>query len=149
MRFCCASFWSATGIAVVAGLVGLGKTTRNSLCGGWGMSRTYKPLYRQSRAFDASCRNHGACSWCRLNRQYANLKREAAARYAMWEAGLLKYQVRFEVVEVDADSPQEAVLRAVKVLQSDVRDGQAAPFVHSVMQPRDWPGRIPPANVNA
>jgi hypothetical protein len=52
------------------------------------MSRTRKRPYRKSRAFDASCRCHGGCPWCRENRLYQRRKLEAAARYALQEAGL-------------------------------------------------------------
>lgn len=39
------------------------------------MSRTRKKnQYRQSRAFDKSCRNHGSCSYCQSNRNHKNLK---------------------------------------------------------------------------
>ena len=31
--------------------------------------------YRRSKAFDQSCRNHGDCSVCQENRNYANKKR--------------------------------------------------------------------------
>ena len=31
--------------------------------------------YRKAKAVDKSCRNHGACDWCRGNRTYKNNKR--------------------------------------------------------------------------
>jgi hypothetical protein len=49
------------------------------------MSRTTKRPYRRSRAFDSSCRCHGACSWCRENRLYATIWRQVAAEYAEQE----------------------------------------------------------------
>lgn len=38
------------------------------------MSRTYKKPYRKSKVFDASCRNHGSCPWCKGNRLYKYIK---------------------------------------------------------------------------
>lgn len=39
--------------------------------------------YRRSKAFDASCRNHGDCAVCQENRMYANKKREMEAEERM------------------------------------------------------------------
>ena len=43
--------------------------------------------YRKSRAFTPSCRNHGACGYCRGNRTYSSTKREKAAQEQIdaWE----------------------------------------------------------------
>ena len=42
--------------------------------------------YRKSRAFDATCRNHGSCSWCREGRLHSTRKRlEAAKAREVWE----------------------------------------------------------------
>lgn len=38
------------------------------------MSRTIKRPYTRSKRFDATCRNHGACPWCRRNRLFAALR---------------------------------------------------------------------------
>lgn len=43
------------------------------------MSRTRKHPYRKSRRFDATCRCHGACPYCRDNRLYNDKRRRAAA----------------------------------------------------------------------
>lgn len=34
-----------------------------------------KPYYRAPR-FDRTCRCHGSCEWCRMNRLYKNIRRE-------------------------------------------------------------------------
>ena len=39
------------------------------------MSRTVKQAYRKSRVFDRSCRNNGACSYCRDNRLHKHNKK--------------------------------------------------------------------------
>lgn len=39
-------------------------------------NKEYRQPYRDTKAFDYSCRNHGSCDWCRENRAYKNLKRE-------------------------------------------------------------------------
>jgi hypothetical protein len=36
--------------------------------------------YRDSKAWDSSCRNHGSCSWCENNRLYSEKKRKASAK---------------------------------------------------------------------
>ncbi len=43
-----------------------------------------KPL-RRSKAFDASCRNHGSCPYCQSNRQHADVKREMATARGLQE----------------------------------------------------------------
>jgi len=35
--------------------------------------------YRKSQAFDHTCRNHGACGYCRLNRKHNSKKRKQIA----------------------------------------------------------------------
>ena len=41
--------------------------------------REHRKPYRGSKAFDATCRNHGSCDWCKGNRQYKNnMQRKAA-----------------------------------------------------------------------
>ena len=35
------------------------------------MARTKKLPYSGSKRFDATCRNHGKCPWCRNNRTIA------------------------------------------------------------------------------
>ena len=39
------------------------------------MSRTVKQAYRKSRVFDKTCRNNGACSYCRDNRLHKHYKK--------------------------------------------------------------------------
>ena len=36
--------------------------------------------YRKSKAFDRTCRNHGSCKYCELNRTHNDRKRRIAAR---------------------------------------------------------------------
>ena len=36
--------------------------------------------YIGSKEVDRSCRNHGSCIWCLLNRKYKNIKREEEIR---------------------------------------------------------------------
>ena len=43
------------------------------------MSRTTKKPYSGTKAFDATCRNHGSCPHCRDNRAYNTTKRKEAA----------------------------------------------------------------------
>ena len=47
------------------------------------MSRTVKQAYRKSRVFDRSCRNNGACSYCRDNRLHKHNKKLAATTYSL------------------------------------------------------------------
>jgi hypothetical protein len=47
--------------------------------------KEHRKPYRKSQRFDASCRNHGGCGYCRGNRQHANAKRARAAREAVRE----------------------------------------------------------------
>jgi len=42
------------------------------------MTRTRRKPYRQSRRFDASCRCHGSCPWCRGNRLHNSNRRTRA-----------------------------------------------------------------------
>lgn len=47
--------------------------------------REHRRPYRDSRAFDFTCRNHGSCLWCRQRRLYQRRKAEAAARQELQE----------------------------------------------------------------
>ena len=38
--------------------------------------KEYRKLYRKSKSFDRSCRNHGTCPYCKQNRQYKNKLQE-------------------------------------------------------------------------
>lgn len=40
--------------------------------------KEHRKPYRRSKAFDATCRNHGSCPWCRENRLHATRKRKLA-----------------------------------------------------------------------
>ena len=31
--------------------------------------------YKGSKDYDRSCRNHGSCEYCRMNREYKNLRK--------------------------------------------------------------------------
>lgn len=37
--------------------------------------KEHRKIYYGSKAIDKSCRNHGSCEWCRMNRQYKYLKK--------------------------------------------------------------------------
>ena len=37
--------------------------------------KEHRKPYRNSKRFDKTCRNHGSCDWCRMNRQHKNLKK--------------------------------------------------------------------------
>lgn len=39
--------------------------------------------YYGAKAYDATCRNHGSCSFCRSNRQYQYLKYKYALDYEL------------------------------------------------------------------
>ncbi|MHA1558872.1 MAG: hypothetical protein ACTSXG_03605 [Alphaproteobacteria bacterium] len=41
--------------------------------------------YKGSKAFDQTCRNHGSCGWCRLNRLHTNKKRKEIANEKIGE----------------------------------------------------------------
>lgn len=49
------------------------------------MARTRRRPYRKSRAFDATCRAHGGCPWCRRNRLHATRRRQLAAHAQLRE----------------------------------------------------------------
>lgn len=52
--------------------------------------KEHRKRYYGNKAWDGSCRNHGGCSWCEANRQYANVKSKmkADASYSEYlEAG--------------------------------------------------------------
>lgn len=42
--------------------------------------KEHRKQYRGAKLVDSFCRNHGACPWCRENRQYKNLKRLEQAK---------------------------------------------------------------------
>ena len=42
--------------------------------------KEHRKQYRGAKLVDVFCRNHGACPWCRENRQYKNLKRLEQAK---------------------------------------------------------------------
>jgi len=41
--------------------------------------------FRRSKAVDVSCRNHGACLYCKLNRTHSNVLREITANEKLRE----------------------------------------------------------------
>jgi len=47
------------------------------------MSRTVKQAYRKSRRFDATCRNHGSCSYCQSNRVHKHEKRNQESLHGL------------------------------------------------------------------
>lgn len=42
--------------------------------------KEHRKPYRNSKAFDISCRNHKGCPWCEGNRLYRTRKEEERAR---------------------------------------------------------------------
>lgn len=42
--------------------------------------KEHRRPYTGAKAADRSCRNHGSCSWCRGNREYAARKRAEGAK---------------------------------------------------------------------
>jgi hypothetical protein len=38
--------------------------------------KEHRKPYRKSKRFDATCRNHGACAWCRGNRTHKTKRQE-------------------------------------------------------------------------
>lgn len=49
--------------------------------------KEHRKPYRKSKRFDRTCRNHGACSYCRANRTHFDEKRRNASEYDLknWE----------------------------------------------------------------
>lgn len=47
--------------------------------------KTKRKAYRDSRAFDCSCRNHGTCEWCKRNRMYKTIRDLARTRQEIKE----------------------------------------------------------------
>ena len=47
------------------------------------MSRTVKQIYRKSKRFDKTCRNHGSCSYCTSNRLHKHNKKLEATTYSL------------------------------------------------------------------
>jgi 5-methylcytosine-specific restriction endonuclease McrA len=47
------------------------------------MSRTYKKPYTGSKRHDATCRNHGSCSYCAENRAQREKRQKAVADDSM------------------------------------------------------------------
>lgn len=37
--------------------------------------KEWRKPYKDSKAIDGTCRNHGGCPWCEENRKYKNIKR--------------------------------------------------------------------------
>lgn len=49
--------------------------------------KEHRKPYRRSKAFDASCRNHGGCSWCESNRLHGQRCKELTAKEEMKDGG--------------------------------------------------------------
>lgn len=47
--------------------------------------KEYRKPYRDAKAVDCTCRNHGSCKWCHGNRTHKNDKRELAAEQELRE----------------------------------------------------------------
>lgn len=61
--------------------------------------KEYRHEYRDSRAFDRSCRNHGSCKWCECNRRFNALKLEEKFKQDMEEY----YDTDTEVYDPESD----------------------------------------------
>lgn len=48
-------------------------------------NKEHRKEYHGSKAIAASCRNGGTCSWCQMNRQYKNRKREESLKEKLRE----------------------------------------------------------------
>lgn len=48
--------------------------------------KEHRRPYRDSRAVDYTCRNHGACDWCRGNRQFNERREIERMSYKLNEA---------------------------------------------------------------
>ena len=42
--------------------------------------KEHRKQYKGAKLVDVFCRNHGACSWCKENRLYKNIKRIDTAK---------------------------------------------------------------------
>ena len=42
--------------------------------------KEHRKPYRHSKAVDATCRNHGSCTWCKGNRTYSRIKTEQSMK---------------------------------------------------------------------
>lgn len=47
--------------------------------------KEYRKLYTGSKAIDKTCRNHGTCIWCQMNRTYKYIKTSQKALDRMKE----------------------------------------------------------------
>lgn len=47
--------------------------------------KEHREPYFKSKAFDASCRNHGGCTWCESNRRHSNFVRKIIAEEQLKE----------------------------------------------------------------
>lgn len=50
--------------------------------------KEHRKPYRNPKAIDRACRNHGSCLWCEENRKYKYIKKIIAcnARIKEWES---------------------------------------------------------------
>jgi len=49
--------------------------------------KEWRKPYRGAARFDHSCRNHGDCGWCMMNRLHVRIRDERATEEQMNEAG--------------------------------------------------------------
>lgn len=47
--------------------------------------KEHRKFYRGSKIFDKTCRNHGACPYCKGNRLYNATKKERIAEFSINE----------------------------------------------------------------
>lgn len=41
--------------------------------------KEHRKKYHGAKSIDRTCRNHGSCDWCKLNRKYSSRKRKMIA----------------------------------------------------------------------
>ena len=47
--------------------------------------KEHRKQYYGCKSIDPSCRNHGTCEWCRVNRLHKHIRMEEASRQALEE----------------------------------------------------------------
>jgi|GEM_PF-688798 hypothetical protein len=68
--------------------------------------KQHRKPYRGAKSIDATCRNHGSCSWCQENRIHKNEKRELAMdqRLKEFNQGTCKWRDDFTWICFNGDS---------------------------------------------
>lgn len=79
------------------------------------MTRTRKPKYRGSRAYDRTCRNHGTCPVCRGNRTYQLTKELLRVKQELAE--LQRFATKEEALEYEVEHVCPLSQKALKELE--------------------------------